>query len=75
MLKSGKSPAVGELVLDAKRDAVGMVMDAQGGRMFLRPPEGGREWEASPDDVRPVPAREMTGVAAPGTSGASRRTL
>jgi hypothetical protein len=37
-------------------------MDSQGGRIFLRRPEGGREWEAAPDDVRPVPAPELPRV-------------
>ena len=49
-------PAVGSLVLDAKQDRVGVVMDRQGGRVYLRPPQGGREWEAAPEDVRPARA-------------------
>jgi hypothetical protein len=49
-------PNVGSLVLDEKRDRVGVVMDRQGGRVYLRPPQGGREWEAAPEDVRPARA-------------------
>jgi hypothetical protein len=45
-------PDVGSLVLDAKRDRVGVVMDRQGGRVYLRPPQGGLEWEAAEEDVR-----------------------
>jgi hypothetical protein len=52
------TPDVGSLVLDAKRDRVGVVMDRQGGRVYLRPPQGGREWEAAPEDVRPAKARD-----------------
>jgi hypothetical protein len=47
-------PEVGALALDVKRDRVGVVMARQGGRVFLRPPQGGREWEALPEDVRPA---------------------
>lgn len=49
-------PDIGALVLDVKRDLVGVVMDRQGGRVYLRPPHGGREWEADPEDVRPARA-------------------
>lgn len=51
-------PDVGALVLDAKRDRVGVVMDRQGGRVYLRPPQGGREWEAALEDVRPARAAD-----------------
>ncbi|MFF3763738.1 hypothetical protein ACFYYR_06555 [Streptomyces sp. NPDC001922] len=66
---------VGELALDAKRGRVGIVMDAQGGRVFLRRPEGGREWEAPPEDVRPVPVVKKVQRTKSGTGGASRRAL
>lgn len=58
MLKRNEPPVVGELALDATCGRVGVVMDAQGGRVFLRRPEGGREWEVSPEDVRPVPSAD-----------------
>ncbi|MBC2876353.1 hypothetical protein H7K43_15045 [Streptomyces sp. TYQ1024] len=48
------APEVGSLVLDIKRDRVGTVMGQLAGRIFLRPPHGGREWEAAPSDVRPA---------------------
>ncbi|MEV1011510.1 hypothetical protein [Streptomyces sp. NPDC049881] len=30
-------------------------MDEVGGRLFLRPPGGGREWSVDPAEVEPVP--------------------
>lgn len=54
------APKVGTLVLDKKRGQVGMVMDCLAGRVFLRAPSGGREWEAAPADVQPAgPAEEL----------------
>ncbi|MEU8568159.1 hypothetical protein AB0C51_07295 [Streptomyces pathocidini] len=72
---------MGELVLDARLGRLGIVMDAQGGSLFLRRPEGGREWEVAPEDVRPAPAerraqwRAARGASTNGASanGASRR--
>ena len=53
-------PPTGTLALDIKRDRVGVVMDTLGGRVYLRPPQGGREWEAAPEHVRPAgPAEEV----------------
>lgn len=70
-------PDVGDLALDTKQNRLGIVMDAQGGRYFLRRPEGGREWEACPDDVRPASAPEETWADAresrPRQGGAVRR--
>ncbi|WP_338932051.1 hypothetical protein WEB32_22140 [Streptomyces netropsis] len=47
-------PAIGALVLDARRDRVGEVIDVICGRVLLRDPAGGREWEALPCDLRPA---------------------
>lgn len=47
-------PAVGALMLDARLDRVGVVMDVICGRVLLRAPAGGREWEALPCDLRPA---------------------
>ncbi len=62
--KPASSCAIGELALDARQGRVGVVMDTQGGRMYLRRPEGGREWEAAPQDVRPATPREAAEGAA-----------
>ncbi|MGW4027833.1 hypothetical protein ACWEFL_00715 [Streptomyces sp. NPDC004838] len=47
-------PEVGTLALDAKTGRVGRVMGHVGTYVQLRRPGGGLEWEASPQDVRPV---------------------
>jgi hypothetical protein len=47
-----EAPRVGELVHDTSRDLVAEFRGAVGGRWFLRPVLGGREWEALPADVR-----------------------
>ncbi|MGP4000121.1 hypothetical protein [Streptomyces sp. 8N706] len=69
------SPVVGDLALDTERGDVGIVMDVQGSRVFLRRPEGGREWEAPPEDVRPVPAPNGRRRPKAGAGAASRRVL
>lgn len=53
-------PEVGVLAWDSRRRVVGVLMDAQCGRMYLRPPEGGVEWEALPGDVQAVGQGEST---------------
>ncbi|MGP3950734.1 hypothetical protein [Streptomyces sp. 7N604] len=75
MLKPGEAPTVGELAFDARRGRVGIVMDAQGGRVYLRRPEGGREWEVSPEDVLPATDHRAALTARRGTGGAPRRPL
>ncbi|UQI47408.1 hypothetical protein M1P56_25220 [Streptomyces sp. HU2014] len=54
----GQVPEVGVLVVDVRRDRVGEVMASTGGRLSLRPPSGGREWEAFACDVRPMTASD-----------------
>jgi hypothetical protein len=53
-------PDVGSLVRDAKRDRDAVVMAAIGGYVQLRAPEGGTEWDADPDAIRPPAAQEGT---------------
>ncbi|MCP9985866.1 MULTISPECIES: hypothetical protein [Streptomyces] len=48
----------GDLVRDLRRDRNGVVMDTWGGRLYLRPLTGGREWSAPPQKVRRLTARE-----------------
>ncbi len=48
-----RAPKVGTLVVDVRRERIGEVMALTDGRLALRPPAGGREWEAFPCDVRP----------------------
>ncbi|MEO3753420.1 hypothetical protein [Streptomyces sp. B6B3] len=51
-------PAVGSLVHDGRRQAIGVVMGHVGPNYQLRPPSGGREWDAAPGDLRPLSPAE-----------------
>ncbi|MFI6285792.1 hypothetical protein ACIBCM_13720 [Streptomyces sp. NPDC051018] len=46
--------AVGALVFDIRRKSLGVVMDTEWDRLYLRPPGGGIEWDASRADLRPA---------------------
>lgn len=46
-------PTVGALAVDTQRDRIGVVMGQVGNKLQLRPPGGGREWDADPQQVRP----------------------
>lgn len=52
-------PTAGTLVVDSRRNRRGVVMDFTGSCVQLRPEGGGCEWDARPEDVRPVSAAEM----------------
>ncbi|MFF0183580.1 hypothetical protein [Streptomyces sp. NPDC005244] len=45
---------VGALVVDTRLNRIGYVMDHVGPCVQLRPPGGGREWDAKADAVRPA---------------------
>ncbi|MEC4021007.1 hypothetical protein [Streptomyces sp. H27-D2] len=45
---------VGTLALDVSTDRVGRVMGHVGPYVQLRPPGGGREWDALPEQVHPA---------------------
>lgn len=47
-----KAPAVGTLTLDTKSGRVDRVMDVMWSHVQLRPPQGGIEWDARPEDLR-----------------------
>lgn len=49
---------VGTLALDEQTGRVGRVMDHLDSHVQLRPPGGGREWDADPEHVRPVTPQE-----------------
>ncbi|MFJ7043852.1 hypothetical protein ACIQVC_10690 [Streptomyces sp. NPDC101112] len=51
-------PGVGELAKDQKTGRIGLVMGKIGGRVQMRPMNGGIEWDAMPDDVVAPKARE-----------------
>ncbi|MFD8865192.1 hypothetical protein ACFV1F_12630 [Streptomyces sp. NPDC059590] len=45
---------VGQLAYDTRREWPGVVMDHIGEYVWLRPPGGGVEWTARPDEVEPA---------------------
>lgn len=49
-----RTPAVGELVHDARRDRTGEVTATGNGRLHLGTPDGGETWEALSCDVQPA---------------------
>lgn len=54
-------PAVGELAKDTAKDRIGIVMGRIGGRVQIRPLQGGVEWDAMPDAVEaPSPREELS---------------
>ncbi|MBF6050538.1 hypothetical protein AF335_16100 [Streptomyces eurocidicus] len=69
----GRVPNVGALVVDLRRDRVGEVMASTGGRLSLRPPSGGREWEAFPCDVRSMTASDELRAKVTEANDRSRR--
>ncbi|WP_086800572.1 hypothetical protein [Streptomyces caniscabiei] len=58
-------PALGDTVEDTGRRRVGRVMGFEGPYVQLRPIGGGREWDADPGKLRPLPLSEAlrAGVA------------
>lgn len=53
-----------DLVVDKRTGKVGRVMGSEGPRIQLRPPGGGREWDADPEDIRAVDDERLrAGVA------------
>ncbi|MFI0909997.1 hypothetical protein [Streptomyces abikoensis] len=67
------APGVGAIVLDTGRGRVGEVMAAVGGRVLLRPPGGGREWEARPGDLRPAAGADALRARVADANERSRR--
>ncbi|WP_230885551.1 hypothetical protein [Streptomyces spinoverrucosus] len=59
-------PKLHETVEDTGNRRIGKVMGFQGPYVQLRPVGGGREWDASPENLKPVPAGDALseGVAA-----------
>ncbi|MEU1035817.1 hypothetical protein ABZ402_45530 [Streptomyces mirabilis] len=51
-------PGIGELAKDSARGRIGVVMGEIGGRVQIRPIRGGEEWDAMPDNVVALSARE-----------------
>lgn len=51
-------PGIGELAKDMATGRIGIVMGTIGGRVQMRPVHGGMEWDAMPDDVVALRARD-----------------
>ncbi|GLF97378.1 hypothetical protein [Streptomyces yaizuensis] len=49
---------VGDLAFDIVAKMLGRVMAVYGSVYFLRPVNGGREWEASREEIRPASVRD-----------------
>ncbi|MEU5684512.1 hypothetical protein DEJ48_28270 [Streptomyces venezuelae] len=65
---STEAPAIGTLVVDEARKRLGVVMDDVGGRLQIRPPSGGREWDADPVHVRSAREDEILRVRVAATA-------
>lgn len=65
-------PGVGELAKDSARGRIGVVMGEIGGRVQIRPIRGGREWDAMPDNVVALSAREELSACLAVKNGNSR---
>ncbi|GAA3235092.1 hypothetical protein MTQ10_12760 [Streptomyces sp. XM83C] len=58
-------PPLGSHVVDTRTGRVGIVMGHEGPYVQLRPYGGGREWDASPEVVRPAtPAERLSAATA-----------
>ncbi|EME98351.1 hypothetical protein J7W19_08440 [Streptomyces mobaraensis NBRC 13819 = DSM 40847] len=56
----------GAWLTDTRRGKVGQVTGHWGPKVRLRPPGGGREWEAEPGRVRPATLEERERAGVPG---------
>ena len=55
----GEKPAIGSHAVDVRDGRIGEVMGHVGGKVQLRPVEGGREWDCPPDSLGPAPRAEV----------------
>ncbi|MFD7281765.1 hypothetical protein ACFV80_33235 [Streptomyces sp. NPDC059862] len=65
------TPQVGDLVWDEATRKVGRVMGREGPRYQLRPPGGGREWDAN-GALRPATASERLSACVAQANARSR---
>ncbi|MEJ8650253.1 hypothetical protein WKI65_19655 [Streptomyces sp. MS1.AVA.3] len=70
-----KAPAVGTLTLDTRSGRVGRVMEFRGPDVQLRPPQGGVEWDARPEDLRPLDTCERLSARVAEINARSRSGL
>ncbi|MGV9313330.1 hypothetical protein ACWDR0_14205 [Streptomyces sp. NPDC003691] len=66
-------PRIGDTVTDVARKRTGRVMDRFSNRYYLRPLNGGCEWDALPGDLRPaVTSDALTTAVAEANQRSSR---
>jgi hypothetical protein len=53
------APWVGAWVVDTRSDRLAVVTDVLQGRLYLRRPRGGVEWDALPVHIRPATSSEI----------------
>lgn len=68
-------PGIGELAKDTASGRIGVVMGEVGARVQIRPIGGGVEWDARPDDVVALTAREELSARLSIRNGNSRDGL
>ncbi|MFJ9426331.1 hypothetical protein [Streptomyces sp. NPDC101249] len=68
-------PHVGETAEDTATRRVGKVMGFEGPYVQLRPIQGGKEWDADPARLRPVPVAEALSPAVATANARSREGL
>ncbi|MFG3099957.1 hypothetical protein ACGFZL_05420 [Streptomyces sp. NPDC048182] len=68
-------PGIGELAKDTASGRIGVVMGEVGGRVQMRPVGGGREWDAMPNTVVALRAREELSARLAVRNGNSRKRL
>ncbi|MFJ4644099.1 hypothetical protein ACIP6Q_11175 [Streptomyces bobili] len=66
-------PAVGVAVHDTQRDRFGLVMGHEGLYLQVRPLNGGREWDADPNDLRPLTRPELLSALVAEANARSRQ--
>jgi hypothetical protein len=71
---AGRVP-IGILARDTRRDKVGRVMGHLGPYVQMRPPNGGCEWDARPEDVQLISASESLSNRVAEANAWSRRGL
>ncbi|MFI9271260.1 hypothetical protein ACIGXM_11185 [Kitasatospora sp. NPDC052896] len=70
-----KVPSTGTFVVDMKTRRTMIVMDFRDGKLYIRPPAGGIEWQRGPDEVRPADRSEVLRARVARINAADRATV
>lgn len=73
--ESAYEPRIGDTVRDVGTGKIGKVMATVGTYVQLRPVHGGIEWDAKPENLRPVSVAEALGPAVAAVNARSRGEL